>query len=85
MKAPRPIAARYYQLKIGHAIIGIHLKRIKSIDDDRCWWCNSGDRQTVKHLFKVCAQWRREREILAKEIKRGLWYHRDMSHMVADK
>jgi hypothetical protein len=34
----------------------IHLKRINSINDDRCWWCNSGDRQTVKHLFKLCTK-----------------------------
>jgi hypothetical protein len=56
MRALKPMAAKYYQLEIGHAIIGIHLKRINSMNDDRCWWCNSGDRQTVKHLFKVCTK-----------------------------
>jgi hypothetical protein len=37
------LATRYYQMKIGYAVIGTHLKRINSIDDDRCWWFDSGE------------------------------------------
>jgi ribonuclease HI len=54
MKAPKRLAMRYYQLKIGHAVIGTHMKRINTIQDDRCWWCNEGERQTIRHLFKFC-------------------------------
>jgi hypothetical protein len=42
IKTTKRIATRYYQLKTGHAVIGVHLKRIKTIPDDRCWWCNLG-------------------------------------------
>jgi hypothetical protein len=52
MTAPKKLATRYYQLTTGHAVIGTHLERINAMDDDRCWWCNNGERQTVKHLFK---------------------------------
>jgi hypothetical protein len=84
MKAPKRLATRYYQLKIGHAVIGTHLKRINTIQDDRCWWCNDGERQTVRHLLKFCQKWRREREALSK-IKKNLWYHHAMAYMFEDK
>jgi hypothetical protein len=86
MQAPRRLATRYYQLKIGHAVIVIHLKRINTINDNRCWWCNTNERQTVRHLlFKECRKWRSEREGLKKKIKPGLWSHNDMAHMFEDK
>lgn len=85
MKAPKRLATRYYQLKIGHAVIGTHLKRINTIHDDRCWWCNEGERQTIRHLLKFCPKWRRERETLSKSIKKNLWYYHDMAHMFEGK
>lgn len=62
MAARKRLALRYYQLKTGHALTGTHLKRIKAIEDDRCWLCDNGDRQTVSHLFKECRRWRRRIE-----------------------
>jgi hypothetical protein len=85
MKAPKRLPTRYYQLKIGHVVIGAHLKRINTIQDDRCWWCNDGERQTVRHLLKFFPKWRREREALSKEIKKSLWHHHDMAYMFEDK
>ncbi|KAI5789374.1 hypothetical protein FPQ18DRAFT_391918 [Pyronema domesticum] len=70
---------------IGHAVIATHLKRINTIDDDRRWWCNTDERQTVRHLFKECRRWRSEREGLKKKIKPGLWSHNDMAHMFENK
>jgi hypothetical protein len=63
MPTPKRLATRYYQLKIGHAaaVIGTHLKQIHTTQDDRGWWCNDGERRTVRHLFKLCPRWRRER------------------------
>jgi uncharacterized damage-inducible protein DinB len=85
MQAPKRLATRYYQLKIGHAIIATHLKRINAIDDDRCWWCNTDERQTIRHLFKECRKWRSKREEMKKKIKPGLWSHCNMAHMLEDK
>lgn len=84
IKAPKRLTTRSYQLKIGHAVIGSHLKRINPIEDDRCWWCRDGERQTVGHLLKFCKRWRRQREELAKKIKKNLWYHIDLGHMFQD-
>ena len=64
-RAPKRIAARYYQLKAEHALIGPYLKRIKKRDNDRCWWCKGGLRQTRVHLFKECRKW--------KEAQNDLW------------
>jgi hypothetical protein len=84
-QVPKRLATRYYQLKIGHAIIATHLKRINAINDDRCWWCNTDKRQTVRHLFKECRKWRSEREEMKKKIKPGLWSHNNRAHMFEDK
>ncbi|KAI7704569.1 hypothetical protein KC353_g13409 [Hortaea werneckii] len=54
-------AARYLQLKSGHAITGVHLLRIGKVRDARCWWCGSS-RQTVAHLMLECRKWRRQRD-----------------------
>jgi hypothetical protein len=61
MTTTKLIATRYFQLKTTHTLTGTHLKRIKTVDDDRCSWCNNGERQTVQHLLKDCKRWRQER------------------------
>jgi len=71
--ANKAVATRYLQLKSGHGVTGVHLMRIKRVDDARCWWCNDS-RQSVAHLMLKCRKWRRERERMlhaleAKKIK----------------
>ena len=53
-------AGRFYQLMTGHAATAPHLKRIGQVESDRCWWCNSGQRQSRFHLFRRCRRWRTE-------------------------
>lgn len=64
----KSVTARYLQLKSGHAVIGVHLLRIKKAQDARCWWCDSS-RQTVGHLLMECRKWRRERETMLKGMQ----------------
>jgi hypothetical protein len=54
----KSVAARYLQLKSGHAITGVHLLRIGKVQDATCWWCRA-DSQTVAHLMLKCRKWRR--------------------------
>ena len=58
--AEKRTAARYYQLKTGHALIGTYLKRIGRRETDECWWCRGKTRQTRTHLLKDCRAWRRQ-------------------------
>lgn len=60
-------AARYLQLKSGHAVTGVHLFRIDKIEDARCWWCGHS-RQTVAHLMLECRKWRRERDKMLRSL-----------------
>jgi len=50
-------APRFYQLKSGHALMGVYLKSTH----DHCWWCDlesvSGTQQTRDHLSKHCYKW----------------------------
>jgi len=63
-RAEKRTASRYYQLKSGHALTGVHLK---STDNrpDHCWWRDpendSGTHQTRDHLFKHCHSGRTSR------------------------
>jgi hypothetical protein len=65
--AEKSVAARYLQLKSGHAITGAHLLRIGKVQDAKCWWCG-GSRQTVAHLLLHCRKWKRQRD----KMLRGL-------------
>jgi hypothetical protein len=66
--AKKSIAARYLQLKVGHALTAIYLKRIKKRESLECWWCKH-ERQTRDHLFKWCKMWKRQQDILWAELK----------------
>ena len=66
--ARKALAARYLQLKSGHAITAAYLMRIGKAVEARCWWCSSS-RQTVEHLLLECRKWRRERKILMQRLK----------------
>lgn len=40
LRAPKPVASRYYQPLSGHAAIGPYLRdKIHKAVDDECWWC----------------------------------------------
>jgi hypothetical protein len=64
----KSVAARYLQLKSGHAITGAHLMRIGKVVDARCWWCKRSE-QTVAHLFLECRKWRTERETMMQKLR----------------
>jgi hypothetical protein len=57
----KSVTARYLQLKSGHAVTGMHLFRMRRVQDSRCWWCGSRQ-QSVGHLMFQCRKWRRERK-----------------------
>jgi hypothetical protein len=59
----------FYQLKVGHALIGPHLKRIKKVEDDKCWWCTPEVAQSREHLFKHCKHWRKPQNALWQAVK----------------
>jgi ribonuclease HI len=68
-KAPKLLAARYYQLKTGHASVGIYLKRINATETDDCWWCGAAA-QDAKHLWADCREWRSERRVLKRALEK---------------
>ena len=54
------VAARFFQLLRGHAMVTPFLKeRWGWTDSDQCWWCERG-RQSKEHLFKECTAWTAE-------------------------
>ena len=57
------IAARFYQLKSGHAVIAKYLRQIRKRRDMKCWWCGH-KYQTRDNLFKWCKRWKREQKRL---------------------
>lgn len=65
----KSVTARYLQLKSGHAITGEYLLRTKQAQDARCWWCNSS-KQIVLHLLMECRRWRRERDVMLRDMHR---------------
>ena len=58
MTSVKSLAARFYQVKSGHAPTGVYLKRFGHRDDDKCWWCGGTVSQMREHLFHHCSQWR---------------------------
>ena len=39
-QSTKRLLSRFFQLKIGHAITAVYLKRIQKMDNTRCWWCS---------------------------------------------
>lgn len=66
--AKKSYAARYLQLRSGHAITGAHLPRIGKVEDAQCWWCG-GSSQTVAHLLLRCRKWRRQRDSMMRRMR----------------
>jgi hypothetical protein len=66
---PKKDAATFLQMASGHALIGVHLKRIKRRESDECWWCRAGCRQTRGHLFGGCRRWKKEFLELQKRVE----------------
>jgi len=70
MNSVKPLAARFYRLKSGHAPVGTYLKWFGHRDDDKCWWCGGGCRTapTREHLFRHCSRWKDQQKTLWKEV-----------------
>ena len=60
-KEPKRLTSRFFQLKIGHAITAVYLKRINKLEFSKCWWCSNRN-QTIEHLLFECSKWRKERK-----------------------
>jgi hypothetical protein len=65
--AKKSVAARYLQLKSGHAVTGIYLFRIGKALDAHCWWCGAIE-QSVTHLLLRCRRWRRQRDYMLRRL-----------------
>jgi hypothetical protein len=63
------MAQSFFQLKVGHALIGPHLKGIKKAEDDKCWWCTREVAQSREHIFKPCKHWRKPQNSLWQAVK----------------
>jgi hypothetical protein len=68
-KAPKKVASRYSQLKVGHAAVGEYLQRIGAQDDAACQWC-SAPKETVHHLLCEC-WWREQRMVLCRALAKA--------------
>jgi len=61
------LAARFYQLKVGHCLTGEYLHWTKSRPTPQCWWCRC-PKQTRHHLLKRCPRWKKEQRTLWEEV-----------------
>jgi hypothetical protein len=68
--APKQLARRYYQLKVGHAAVATHLYRVGGQDSPKCRNCQALQ-ETAGHLLVECRQWCRQRVTLYKALAKG--------------
>jgi len=69
MTSVKPLAARFYQLKTGHAPTGVYLMRVGHRDDDKCWWCGGTVAQTRDQLFRHCSRWKDQQKTLWETVR----------------
>jgi hypothetical protein len=82
-KTRKSSAARYLQLKSGHAITGAHPLRLGKVQTAQRWWCG-GNGQTVSHLLLECRKWRRQRDSMLRKLctsKVSVSKRRDRAHI----
>ena len=67
----KELAGRNYQFLPGHASIGSYLHdRIRKIESDECWWCDTGQRQSRFHLVVRCPAWAGQARVMWRVIER---------------
>ena len=66
----KELVGRFCQSLADHANIGSYLHRVNLIDDDTCWWCDTGERQTRFHLVARYPTWRGQAGVLWRRIER---------------
>ena len=66
----KELAGRFYQLLSGHANIGSFLHRVGTVDNDTCWLCDTGQRQTRFHLVARCPTLRGQQRVLWRRVER---------------
>jgi len=62
-------AARFYQLRSGHALTGQYLKWTKSRPSARCEWCRY-QCQSRDHLLKNCPEWKTQQKAMWEKFKK---------------
>ena len=70
MESRKSIAARFYQLKTGHALLGKYLWRIGKRRDMECWWCGH-EYQMRDHLLSGVKDGNKNRSGFGLMGKRG--------------
>ena len=61
----KELAGRYYQFLSGHGSFGSYLRdKVKKVDSDRCWFCDTGERQSRFHLVARCPAWARQARVM---------------------
>ena len=75
-KDRKEFVGRYYQLLSSHAAIETYLAdMIQKTGSNRCWWCNSAERQPHHHLFR-CQAWRAQRDKTWRSVGKACrWKH----------
>lgn len=68
--APKKIASRYYQLKVGYAAIGTYLHNIQARESEACQGCQA-PKESVYHLLFECREWQKQREALYRALARA--------------
>jgi len=71
MTSVKPLAARFYQLKFGHAPTAVYLKRFGHRDDDKWWCCGGTVSQMREHIFRHCSRWRVHQRELWKAVRKA--------------
>ena len=85
MGEKKSLASRYYQLLTGHAITAPYMKeKLKKIESDQCWWCDSGKRQTRHHLLCECRAFRPQIVKMWREVGKALGWKKRRRKRVAD-
>jgi hypothetical protein len=68
MTSVKPLGARLYGLKSGHAPTAVYRNRFGHRDDDKCWWSGGTVSQTREHLFRHCSRWKDQQKKLWKTV-----------------
>src|SRR6266480_3436587 len=68
--APRKVASRYYQMKMGHAAVGEFMQRRNAQISAECCWCQA-PKESVGHLLFECREWRKQRRTLRGDLIRA--------------
>ena len=67
-QSPKKYASQFFELKVGHGVVGVFLERIGAVETAECWWCGQAE-QSVFHSTQNAGNGEKKEELSGESLE----------------